>query len=67
MAQQTQPVWKSNKSIEFMEIILVAGGLSQKNWVGCAAILPIPLPYLWPEPYIKILFQTCFVIRSDQC
>ena len=21
-------------------------------------------PYLWPEPYIKILFQTCIIIRS---
>ena len=21
-------------------------------------------PYLWPEPYIKILFQTCVIVGS---
>ena len=27
-------------------------------------ILRYSLPYLWPEPYIKILFQTCILIKS---
>ena len=22
-------------------------------------------PYLWPEPYIKLLFQTCVIIGSQ--
>ena len=26
-----------------------AWGYSQKNWVGCAAHFPKPLPYLWPK------------------
>lgn len=49
MAQQTQPVWKSNKRIEFMEIILAARdggkgeGYFQKNWVGYAARFTKPL------------------------
>ena len=24
----------------------------------------IHVPYLWPEPYFKILFQTCVIIGS---
>ena len=35
------------------------GGYSQKNWVGCAARFPKPLPYLWPKSAIILtLFMT---------
>ena len=40
------------------------GGYSQTPYPIYDQILRYSLPYLWPEPYIKILFQTSILIKS---
>jgi len=34
------------RTVPFDETVAGGGGVSQKNWAGCAARFPKPLPYL---------------------